>query len=272
MKQIVSILLAFTFSQNIIAQTKIITELFNDYYILKQGNKFGLSKDTINVTYKYDSIYASKFEDYIFVKNKGFWGVLNDKMHQIIPCMYNRIEIACCYEEVKDGKNNFIVKLNTKFGLINYKNKVVIPIIYDAITSWIEGGPNAHYVLKDNKIGLIKHGGKLMIPVVYDSLYHDSDDIIKAKKNGKYGVINSKNKIKIPFEYDALIIDFSNYLTDEGHIDKFVVKRNEKWYYLNDKNEIIRTEIPAEEINKLYKDFEFNNYDFKYVGMCFIKQ
>ena len=67
MKQIVSILLAFTFSQNIIAQTKIITELFNDYYILKQGNKFGLSKDTINVTYKYDSIYASKFEDYIFV-------------------------------------------------------------------------------------------------------------------------------------------------------------------------------------------------------------
>ncbi len=106
-----------------------------------------------------------------------------------------------------------------------------------------------------------------MIPVSYDSLYYYNDKIIKGKINNKYGVLNSKNTIVIPFDYDALIVDFDFHgWENENHIDKFAVKKNDIWYYLDYNGNIIKKDIPNAEIEKEYASFKLKNYDFEYIG------
>lgn len=251
---------------NTYGQSKIIEELDNGNFIIENNKKFAISKNTINPIFKFDTICKSRQDEYLFTKVDNLWGVVNQNGKIIIPNLYDNINTACCYENLK-GKDNFIVRKHNKVGVLKYNNRFLIPMIYDKITSWVEYGPKAHYVSKDNKIGLIKHNGKIMIPVSYDSLCYSNDRIIKGKINNKFGVLNSKNAIIIPFQYDALIVDFDIYgWENENHINRFAAKKNDIWYYLDYNGNIIKKDIPNAEIEKEYKPFQLKNYDFEYIG------
>lgn len=266
MKKKYTIIILFFFCLNVISQTKVIDELENGKFIIENNKKFAISKDSINGDFKFDTICKSKRGDYLFTKTNNFWGVINQDGEIIIPNFYQNINTACCYEKL-NGKDNFIVRKDNKVGVLKYNNEVLIPFIYDKITSWVEYGPKAHYVSKENKIGLIKHNGKIMIPVSYDSLCYRNDRIIKGKINNKFGVLNSKNVIIIPFEYEALIVDFDFYgWENENHINKFAVKKNNIWHYIDYNGNIIKKDILNTEIEKEYASFELKNYDFEYIG------
>jgi len=270
-KKYVTIILFF-FCSIVIGQTRIIDELDNGKFIIENNKKFGISKDSINGVFKFDTICKSKRGDYLFTRTNNFWGVTNQDGKIIIPNLYQNINTACCYEKL-NRKDNFIVKKNNKVGVLKFNNKVLIPLIYDKITNWVEYGPKAHYVSKDNKIGLIKHNGKIMIPIIYDSLHYYNDKIIKGKINNKLGILNSKNQVILPFEYDALIVDYDIYdLKTENHIDKFVVKKNNIWYFINYDGNILKKDVLNIEIDKEYGTFEINNYDFEYIGKLLNKK
>ncbi len=178
------------------------------------------------------------------------------------PCSYNNTE-------------RFIVSQNQKVGVIDNNNNIIIPIEYDAISNWVEYGPIAHYVIKNNKFGLLYYHNEVLVPAVYDSLYYYSHKIIKVKQNGKIGIIDAMNRTIIPIEYEALIVLYHKSIIfnadDTIPIDKFIVRKNEKWSSLNYENEIIREDISKEEIEETYLPSQLNNYDFEYIDKIIIR-
>lgn len=258
------LLLAFLLFQPLFSQDTI--EFRNGIEILQRNGKFGIINGQNEPVFEFDSLADTYLDNYILAK-KTKWGLVDSKGQTVIPFEYNAL-IPTLYEVNK--KQIFIARKTDKFGTININNKVVIPLEFDAITGWVEWGPNAHYISKNNKIGIIDYDGKIIIPTEYDSLYYEKDDLIKAKRNGKFGVINKNNEEIIPFIYDALIVDYFYMNPAEQH--KVVAKLNGLWTYLSLNGKVIEENISNEKIKEEYKDYQLNNYDFEYIGKCFIKR
>lgn len=67
------------------------------------------------------------------------------------------------------GKAWAMVQKDNKFGFIDMKGKVIVPIEYDHIGEFgVQGKPWA-LVQKNNKFGLIDMKGEVIIPIEYDS-------------------------------------------------------------------------------------------------------
>ena len=278
------------------AQVKdsIIENIYDEHYVVKRNDRFLLLDSQKNVIQDCDSIYRTHKDDreYVIAKKEN-WGVIDFNGKVRIPFEYDFIrpmyysmfiENRNDSEEVDDSKDIFLVQKNGRLGEINFNNEIVLPIEYDAITDWVEYGPEGHFVSKNGKIGLIKYTTEVIIPPIYDSLYVEHfDDIIKAKLKGKFGAVNSKHEIIIPFKYDALIIDRDEKKKKKGdiyttYLKMYIVKLGEEWMYLNKKGKIKKRGISQKEIEQKYIDLQsmnpyhmLNNYDFKYVGYCMIK-
>ncbi|WP_455612455.1 WG repeat-containing protein, partial [Bacteroides sp.] len=141
----------------------------------------------------------------------------------------------------------YIVIKEGKVGTIDIHNNIVIPIIYDGLSGWVEYGPDAHFVKNKGKYGLISHEGKIIIPIEYDYVDIPLAGVIRVRRNGKYGVISWKNEEILPCIYDNLINDipYSDLEEQEG---KLAVLQNEIWSYYDLKGNLIRKNIPIEEI------------------------
>ncbi len=76
-----------------------------------------------------------------------------------------------------------IIKKENKYGIINSKNKTIIPIIYDEIKSsenW------KYFIIKQkNKIGLININGIVTKEPIYDNIQLRKEYIILKRKNLK---------------------------------------------------------------------------------------
>jgi len=269
-----SIYLFFLLSLNICAQENIVFKdtLNNDNVTAIKNGKFGLYREGQTTIFEYDSIhlphYVPEFCEYLFAK-KDLWGVIDLDGNTLIPYEYDFIGYT--HISVK-SKEVVLIQKNNKLGTVNIKNKITVPIKYDAISIWVEAGPEAHYVMNAGKMGLIEYNGKEILPIIYDSLYYYTNHVVKGKLNNKFGVVNNKNKTVIPFIYDALIVDIDYMGIEEyGHKDIFVVKKDDRWDYLNMDGSIYKMGIQEIEIRKQYAKFELTNYDFEYVGYCLVK-
>ncbi len=76
-----------------------------------------------------------------------------------------------------------IIKKSNKYGLINSDNKIMIPVIYDELTSsqhW------RYFLIKqNNKLGLINVDGKIIKELIYDDIFLRKEYIILKRKNQK---------------------------------------------------------------------------------------
>ena len=90
---------------------------------------------------------------------------------------------------------------NCKYGFIDKKGNIVVPIVYDGAYDFREG---YSIVWKDGKYGLIDLNGLTVIPLVYDDLRYDSNSsFIVVGKDGKYGYLDFTGETVIPLEYDG---------------------------------------------------------------------
>lgn len=110
----------------------------------------------------------------------------------------------------RDEKTAYIVNLNGKFGTIDIDNNIIIPIEYDKISSWVEYGPNAHFVKKDGKLGMISHSGKILLPTIYSSIYYLNDSILQVEIHDSVGFVTINNRIIIPIIYEGGYCDIKN--------------------------------------------------------------
>jgi len=160
------------------------------------------------------------------------------------------------------------VEQNGKTGAINMKGDLVIPCIYDDLSSG-DFTPCVNYgaasVKKHGHWGVVDSTGKVIVPFIYDEIECFSEyGTAIAKKDGRYGCLNSKGQVIAPFIYDNMLYlnnglrlvlhnDKVGYLDSTGRqiIDcKYLdglecreglmaVNRNGRWGFINKKDSTI---------------------------------
>ncbi len=119
-------------------------------------------------------------------------------------------EYTCSSKEFDEQTNLAVVQSATdgKWGVINKKGEVVIPLVYQEGTDISNGVIVAK---KDSKWGIMDITGKILLPFEYD--YMKPEQTTKTKvllvrkgeePNRKYGFIDYNGKILVPIEYDII--------------------------------------------------------------------
>ena len=134
----------------------------------------------------------------------GKWGIVDQAGNWVIPPEYDGTYgyNADVWKKHNLNRNAVIVvKKGKKYGGVNLKNEIIIPLVYDYVYPF---RANSKYVtmIFNKKWGVIDLNGKVIIKPIYDRGGHFSDGLISRKKNGKWGYLNDKAEIVIPFKYE----------------------------------------------------------------------
>lgn len=227
-------------------------------FIARKGDKYGYisRKNEIIRPFDYKYIYALSY-GIAFVNTEGKVGLYDGKGNLILPFEYEAIYNAT-YTLEKDNPI-YIVGKNGNVGTVDIHNQVVIPIVYDGLSGWVEYGPDAHFAKKDGKFGLISRKGEIIIPFEYEYVGLPAEGIIVVRKNGKYGAVSWMNEEILPCKYDRIIEDVDFWSFGDGKKEsKLVGLRNDIWSYYDLTGKLIRKNVPEEEIMKYY------NYIFEW--------
>ena len=164
---------------------------------------------------------------YLYVTKNGQVGVYKNK-DQVIKNSY---------EQVEYDKNNdvFIVKKDNKYGMVNNKNEIILPMEFDYImisgnkvnaekggkkTNYDTTGKeldlknitiisteNSNYYITINdqgKFGVIDNNNTNVIENKYQYMEYLFDNYFIAKEDGKTGIVDVKDKTKVDFKYDVI--------------------------------------------------------------------
>lgn len=229
----------------------------------------------IPINHTYDSIRLKEFDiDYIEVFRNGKMGLYSN-LKEIIPCNYKNIDVV--------GNKSYRVFLEDKCGIINSKNKVVVPIKYEEIyPSWREitktkfvweatiGKETTKFY--DAKINATDDAavGVLMEKTLVDSSKDDiliNSDLLKnydkvvrdeyrgiayVTKNNKTGVFSFlEKKLVVDTNYDEVVFVDSN----KGKL-VFKVKANEKFGFVSENN-IFLLPVEYDKIQYNQKIYQF---------------
>ncbi|WP_294229179.1 WG repeat-containing protein [uncultured Chryseobacterium sp.] len=176
---------------------------------LRNPNKWGyITKDSIVVIpFEYD--FLNPFENGLaYAEN-------NQKKFFITK---DNLKLEGDYDEVRVFSEGLAaVRKNKKWGFIDNKGNLMIPIQYD--TADYFRGSGLCEVTKNGKSGFINKQGEEVIPIVYeDGKQEMKDQNVIVKKNGKWAVFDNAGKQLSEFKYDELktayISDFSKNIFD----------------------------------------------------------
>ena len=221
-------------------------------FIARKGDTYGYisRKNEIIKPFKYKHIYGLK-DDLVFVNADGKAGMYDKEGNIKLAFEYDSI-CDTHYNSFEPEENKYIVIKNGKVGTVDIHNKVIIPIIYDELSGWVEYGPEAHFAKKDGKYGLISYEGQIIIPLEYEYVDLPVAGIIVVRKNGKYGALSWKNKEILPCIYDRIINDMPIESIGDTREPKLIVLSNGNWSYYDKKGDIIRKNVPKEVIMESY--------------------
>jgi hypothetical protein len=138
-----------------------------------------------------------------FIPHDLFFSLLKEKMKTIKKVGYvftwcgsfSKDTIPPIYDQIQSVETSrlfikLLVKLNDKWGIINNKNEIVLPIIYDTIALGNYYSLSAIIVL-NGKYGYIDSSGNIIIKPKYKSAGHFSNGVAKVKAaDNKFGYID----------------------------------------------------------------------------------
>jgi len=185
----------------------------------------------------------TRYDIYIKTKLDNRVIVCKDKKFGVIDNKENVI-IPVKYDkiEVNDTYNHFIVTqihgYDKKYGLLDINAGVLLPVVYDTIeTGYLR---NIWYRLeKDNMKGLYNIIDKKEILYECDSLQiYDNGNSIIVKKGELYGIYDFNGEELIPVEYNNIFLISNGYICRKG-----------KYYGVIDKS------------NNIVVDFEYSNIE-----------
>ena len=250
------------------------------FLIQKNNKKFVVDEKNqiiVPLNHTYDSIRLKEFDmDYIEVFRKGKMGLYAD-LKELIPCKYDNIDVA--------GNKSYRVFVGNKCGIINSKNKLIVPIKYEEIYPyWDEtADSNSKFVweatlgresvkfydskiieIDDYPVGVLEKsaGGyltdeddvaRLDLQKKYDKVVLDEyRSIAYVTKNNKTGVFSLLQEKQI---VDVLYDDISFAETNKGN-SVFKVKLNGKFGFVSENNLVL---LPVE-----YDKIEYNQKIYQY--------
>jgi hypothetical protein len=200
--------------------------------VFVQNNKKGIiSVDgDVIVPANFDEI-TELFQDIYLVKNGNDYGLYSYKGDIILECMYDNISLLDPYNKL------VLVKEETKVGLANQNGKFVLPIIYTEIgttslTGLDTGMEESIFILGDcisvkfyGKYGIMSITGEEIIPPEFDSIGYIKRtkneegeyletflelyelDAVVVGRNGLYGAVNRQGEFVYPCEYKDIYFD-----------------------------------------------------------------
>jgi hypothetical protein len=202
------------------------------FFTVQQNDKYGfVNPEGKKITEPLFDEKGDFYGAFIILSKNQKKGVLKIDGTEIIPFIYDDIKPS--YRVTENAPWTFIVTLNEKKGIINDKNKIIIPLEYEIID--LQGSYSDEFMVQNKGLkGIVSISNTVNIPPLYNTLtifYIGNKNYYKVEKNHKYGIVSSKNEIVIPFIYDDM---------GPGFIDGLLnIKQNEKWGFVNEKGDII---------------------------------
>lgn len=179
------------------------------FLVARKNGKYVVISETLELAGFYDDVATAVSDDIgIKVKKEGREGYINAHGREIIPCIYEKIDLYKL-DFSSDGGGK-AVKRNGKWGYLQAGTwKEIIPCTLDDI--YIEydfddfGGGQFIGGLIRKKKGLFTQQGKEVLPCENEEIEMLGYDNIRFKKNGRYGIVNRNLKVVIRAEYDEVL-------------------------------------------------------------------
>lgn len=177
--------------------------------LVSKDGKYGLVDNIgafiIEAEYKSIKPISDQYQDGYIVTD------LNDKMGVISRNKNIAVEVK--YQDIKAiyGNNNYVVKENGTWEIVNSDGTVYLKDKFDSIKSI--DGENVIIVL-NKKYGVMTLLGETKIEPKYQDMSYAFDGNYIFKQNGKYGVINLAGENIIKATYNSLI-----YRADAGFFE-----------------------------------------------------
>ncbi len=251
------------------------------FLIEKKSKKFVVNEKnqiTVPINHVYDSIRLKEYDmDYIEVFKHGKMGLFAN-LKEVIPCNYTAIEVV--------ENESFRVYLEDKCGIINAKNKLIVPIKYDEIYpfrsdasttnskfAWEASLGSESVTFYDTKIirnnqdavGIVYEKTAVdylndddgltlsNLRKVYDNVVYDEyKELAFVTKNNKVGVFSLlEKKLVVDLNYDE--VSFAD--NDKGR-SVFKVKLNNKFGFVSENNFVL---LPVE-----YDAIQYNSKIYQF--------
>jgi len=216
-----------------------------DYFILQrecEDNSVKISlynKDSKKlIDTEYNKIRLFEGEIYKVYKNNSKGScvgliTLNNKL--IIDAIYDEIEVF-------DRKSGLItIVKNDKYGLINYKGKIILPMQYDY---WMRSFSNDIIaVCKGDSVGLFNPKSATPPEMIYDYIEFFDEDYAVLKQNNKYGLFSPFAEKIHPCIYDSI-----NFFENYG--DWILIKGKSAYLFSNESGSQLK-EVSFEDAKKI---------------------
>lgn len=217
-------------------------------FMVRKNGKTGL----IDASYRevtapvYDYCYSQFRNGLTRVNRNKKWGYINTRGVEVIDCVYDDAtefaentakvlrngrfycinsrgqDTSGCDETWRDWEKAeyasscfnglTTVQREHTYGVINTKNEVVIPVMYDNLHC-IGGYDGQNYFLqgyfrvrRQGKFGIIDTGGKEILPCIYDMIddFKTDKGLSVIEINEKFGLVDKSFRILLPCVYEGL--------------------------------------------------------------------
>ena len=213
------------------------------FAIAKRGEKFGIINNQNKEIFPFDFEDIYELDDVENLKNTY---VFSSKIEEKIVNINGKVIISG-YQTIHPifyDHSKFIVKKNNKYGIVDLSSKILLPIVYDDISDWVEYGPEAHFIKINGKTGLIAQKTfKEIIPPIYENFIY-RNGFIFASKQEKYGILNARGEVLCNFIFDEIKPIFGFGFNNE---EERIYAKKENQYYEIDKNGKILKTISSQE-------------------------
>lgn len=161
------------------------------------------SKKYAEVVNKYYFVDSDFVDGVCIVATEEFYGLINAKGEEIVPCQYKDLDIAgeglIIFENRTKDENGWTIY---SYGYLNNKGEEVVPAIYNPAGAFCDG---LAVVAKknakgDRKYGYINNKGEEVIPLVYDRAYSFAEGLAVVLNGNKEYAINTNNDIIITLD------------------------------------------------------------------------
>ncbi|WP_312824059.1 WG repeat-containing protein [Epilithonimonas sp.] len=188
------------------------------FRVHNKQNKWGfIDKDSsIVIPFEYD--FVNPFENHLAYAKQG---------SKEFFITYKNLKLEGDFDAVSVFSEGLApIKKNRKWGFINEKGKIVIPIQYDVVDCFRPSGLCA--VSKNGKSGFIDKSGKEIIPIIYPEVNQQMlDKNVIVKNKGKWAFFDNQGKQLSDFIYNEV------FRTDHYDFSKDIFTRDESTYFEN---------------------------------------
>ena len=216
----------------------------------------------------------------------GKYGFMNDSGVLVVPIEYDKIYYPSPIQE-----NRIIVGKNDYYGVINFKNEVIIPLKFKGVGAVRKVHGQAAYMLKMNsKYGIVDFNGNPIIPLEYESIDYVYGAVLKPEmgyyivsKNGDHGIFNNKGEILLEPIYDSVVQINGSYFIYESPNDSNIFEADskkklltgvyDKLSYFKEKKKLIATQQSKVGLidfsDNILIPFDYDNIEFQEVSHLF---